>query len=153
MKKIIQEKSGRTRVQTINNEPSMTQQQFKDECDINNIISKYQKTGTITHLRRTEGQYLDMSEISDYQTSLNKVIEANRLFDELPSEVRLRFGNDPAQFINFCENPEKNYEEGVKLGLFNKKANTNNEPNDERQPLVEKPPKTPPSVPKPAEQA
>lgn len=142
MKKINYDKK-RIRVRTFNEDASLTQQQFKDDCDINLIIAKYEKTGQITHLRRSEGQYLDLSHISDYQTSLNKVMEANAMFDELPSDVRLRFGNDPQQFITFCQEHEKNYEEGVKLGLFKKRDKNVNESNEHKNSAEKKINQTP----------
>lgn len=39
--------------------PSMTHQSFKDECEINNIVDKYTRTGILTHLKRGEPQYGD----------------------------------------------------------------------------------------------
>ena len=38
------------RVQLVPDEKSLTKQMHKKECDINNILAKYQKTGAITHL-------------------------------------------------------------------------------------------------------
>ena len=31
---------------------SLTQQQFKEECDVNHILAKYRKTNMITHLNK-----------------------------------------------------------------------------------------------------
>jgi len=44
MKK-IENINGRIKVQTINNQDTRTQQQFKDDVDVNNIIKKYKRTG------------------------------------------------------------------------------------------------------------
>jgi len=106
----------RKRVQTTIQGPSMTQQQFKNQCDINQIIKKYEKTGMITHLNNNQGNYADFTNIKDFQTNLNMVINAQSSFDALPSEIRKRFGNNPSNLIDFVQN-NSNYEEAVKLGL------------------------------------
>lgn len=80
----------------------MTKQAFKAECDINNILVKYQKTGVFDHVKKYEGQYFDSTE-TDYQEALNTVINANDMFDELPSKAREYFHNDPARFLAFFD--------------------------------------------------
>ena len=37
--------------------PSRTKQAFKEECDVNNILRKYEKTGLITHVAAYKGRY------------------------------------------------------------------------------------------------
>jgi len=105
------------KVRTVNSLPSKTQQQFKQDADINNIISKYAKTGQITHLSKKKGSYVDLSAISDYQTSLQTVIDANSAFNSLSSQIRHRFANDPSMLLSFLQDPS-NMEEGIKLGLL-----------------------------------
>lgn len=120
MKEITKLPNGNIRVRTINNEPSLTQQHFKEQCDVNNIIRKYQQTGNLTHLARQQGVYSDLSKQKDYFEAMNTVIKAQTAFDSLPSYIRKRFGNDPSQLLQFIEDP-KNQDEGIKLGLFNPK--------------------------------
>lgn len=125
MKKVITEKSGRVRVQTINDKPSKTQQQFKDQVDVNKIIQKYKKTGDKSFLESSKlGVYSDTTMFKDYQSSLNKVIDANNAFGALSSDIRLKFNNDPQQLITYLQNP-KNKEESIKLGLRVKRDNSN----------------------------
>lgn len=119
-KEITIESKNRVRVRTINTEKSRTQQQFKEQCDVNNIIAKYKQTGEFVHLTRKAGVYADVSEITDYATSLQKVINADAAFAALPASIRLRFHNDPAQLLAFMQDPN-NYDEGVQLGIFEKK--------------------------------
>lgn len=95
---------------------SMTQQQFKAECDVNNILAKYKKTGLLSHVSKTQGQFGDFSDLNDYQTSLHKVMQAQESFGLLPSEVRNKFQNDPGKLIEFLADP-KNDEESYKFGL------------------------------------
>lgn len=95
---------------------SATQQQFKDECDVNNILAKYKKTNMLTHINRHQGNFGDWSNVEDYQTSLNKIIRARDAFESLPSELRSKFLNDPKNLIEFI-NDDKNNDEAIKLGL------------------------------------
>lgn len=116
----IHKETGRVHVATINKDPSLTQQQFKDECDINNIIKKYETTGEFTHLTRKQGQYADFSNITDYQTMLETVKYADEAFAALPAQMRLRFKNNPGDLLNFLQD-KNNYDEAVKLGLIEPK--------------------------------
>lgn len=95
---------------------SLTQQQFKDECNVNNIMAKYKKTGLLTHINRHQAQFGDFASIEDYQVSLHKLMQAQESFAQLPSEIRSKFLNDPANLIEFVSDP-KNNEEAIKLGL------------------------------------
>lgn len=90
-------------------------QSFKEECDINRIMAKYQKTGVVNWLSKREGQYRDVSSV-DFMESMNVIAKANEMFAELPSSVRKRFANDPAEFLVFMHD-EGNTEEAIKLGL------------------------------------
>jgi len=113
--------NGTLRVRTLNTEPTKTQQQFADECDINNIMRKYSSTGEFTVLTKKGGVYGDFSEIQDFQGMLDTVRYAQEAFASLPATVRLRFQNDPGQLLAFVQDP-KNYDEGVKLGLVEPKT-------------------------------
>lgn len=99
--------------------PSKTQQHFKRECDINHLMAKYQKTGVIDHLNQYQGDYSDLTDVPDYQTALLKVQSAQTAFDSLPSSIRSKFQNDPAQFLDFVSNPD-NIDEMIELGLASK---------------------------------
>jgi phage internal scaffolding protein len=79
----------------------MTEQSHKAECDINNIMARYTKTGTLDHVRRYEGQYLDLPP-DDFQEAQQKVADAKSMFEELPSQLRSHFGNDTMKFLDFC---------------------------------------------------
>lgn len=129
------------RVRTMNNEKSRTQQQFKDEVNVNSIMRKYKQTGVITHLNDKQGKYGDLSQVPDYFTAMQTIKTSQEAFDQLPSDVRRRFENDPSKMLAFVHDPN-NYDEGVKLGIFNPKIPdpinppqphppTNDEPNDE----------------------
>jgi len=106
----------RRRMQTFNTEPSMTEQQFAKDADVNHIMAQYLKTGH-SPFQNTHGIYADISEIPDLSQALQTVTQAQESFDSLDSSVRARFGNSPVELINFLKD-DKNREEGIKLGLL-----------------------------------
>jgi len=100
----------------------LTEQNHKDETDINKIVRKYNKTGLIDHLNQFEKQYADMTGY-DYQDAMNTIAAANTMFEGLPSAIRNKFDNDPAKFINFVDD-EANADQLVEMGLANPKVST-----------------------------
>lgn len=103
--------------------PSRTQQQFKEECDVNNILRNYVSTGVLTHVSDVAPEFGDYSEVpSDYGEALELIRRSNDEFMTLPSEVRERFDNQPVNLIKFLQD-ENNREEAEKLGLVNKRVN------------------------------
>lgn len=97
-------------------EPSLTIQSAKDECDINLIIDRANK-GIMPAVNQSQPRFADVSDVGDYQHALNVVMEADEAFMSLPSAVRDRFGNDPAQLLEFLGD-DRNRDEAVKLGLI-----------------------------------
>lgn len=93
-----------------------TQQQFKDECDINEITRRFGLGATMPAGIRVP-QYGDFTGIESYHDACNAIAEAGESFDQLPSTVRERFRNDPGEFVNFVLD-EKNRDEAVKLGII-----------------------------------
>lgn len=97
-----------------------TDQSYRDECDINTIMARYQSTGQLPVLNAGTAQWLDVTEM-DFQTHMNFLVEAQEMFDALPSDLRDRFGNDPGAFLGFCSDAE-NLPELAKLGLLTEEA-------------------------------
>lgn len=97
---------------------SMTKQSEMESCDIHNILKEYSQQGFENLVRENaaRGQYADLTDLPDYQEALNIVISSQAAFAALPSQVRERFGNDPARFIQFLGDPA-NQEEAIRLGL------------------------------------
>lgn len=118
MKKIfIDETTGRKRVQTINDQPSLADNSFSKECDANFIIDKFRKTGQINHLSRTKGQYLDLTGVQDLLGTLNTIAQAQAAFDSLPAIVRKKFDNRMERMVAFVSD-ERNRKEAEELGLI-----------------------------------
>lgn len=120
----------RERFQKTTTGPTMTEQSHKKECDINQIMSKFQKTGILTHSKQYEPQYGYASDI-DFLEAMTIVTKGQEMFADLPSSLRTRFANDPANFLNFINDPE-NEEEARKIGLLPKKV-----PEEKAEPVVE----------------
>lgn len=100
--------------------PSMTKQEHKAECDINNVVAQYKRTGMISHIsaKAAQGAYQDLPDPMDYQEALHIQRDAAAAFASLPSKVRDRFANDPAEFLTFMADPQ-NAQEARELGLLN----------------------------------
>ena len=96
---------------------SRTKQAFQKECDINTIMVKYQNTGLVGHNNAVNGRYGDFVSDLDYHSAMNDVIAADEAFASLPSSIRSRFENDPAQFLAFVHD-ENNIDEMKKMGLL-----------------------------------
>lgn len=106
----------RLRVPTLTPGPSMCQQSFKDECDINRIMARYLETGSVEHVNQREARYQDVTGW-DYQEALNIVAAGNSTFAGLPASVRDRFENDPKKLLDFVHDPA-NVEECIRLGFL-----------------------------------
>lgn len=103
--------------------PSKTRASQQKETEINGIISKYDRTGTLTHITRSVPRFDDVSNITDYKSALDQVLEAQKQFSQLPSDLRSHFDNDPGKLIEFLSD-SKNLEKAVEMGLV-EKADTN----------------------------
>lgn len=96
-------------------EPSLAQQQFAEEADINTIVNRFGLTGELpTGVRAPT--YADFSGVFDYHTAMNVVVAARDAFAQMPANVRARFGNDPGAFVDFVSD-SGNRAEAEKLGL------------------------------------
>ncbi len=103
------------------NDKIRTKQSFRDECNLNNIMRKYNKTGVISPdiLNQRQAVFADVSEIGDFQHCKQTVIDADAAFLTLPAALRARFKNDPGQLLDFCADPG-NREEAIELGIITK---------------------------------
>lgn len=95
------------RVQYVDDTPSLTRTEFAQECDINAIMARYEKTGVMPGqaLPNREPVYMDLSDVPDYQTALQHVMAAQDAFMQLPAKARAEFDNNPAAFCEFAADP------------------------------------------------
>lgn len=94
-----------------------TRQEMLKECDINQVMKRFKKTGNLPDMIKLNPNFGDFSNVGDYHTALNTVIKAENQFNNLSAEIRKRFNNNPAEFLEFTANPE-NIPEMEKLGLL-----------------------------------
>lgn len=94
--------------------PSMTDQQYKQSCDINFIVNQYVKLGI--PLPQSHVSYADLTTVDDYDNALLVVSEYKSAFECLPAKDRERFHGDVREYLEFVSNPhnlkesyEKNY--------------------------------------------
>ena len=104
------------KVETLNEEDSLTEHAQAQEADVNYIMDKYKKTGHLPVLRAEGGTYSDITQVPDLASALETVTKAQEAFDALPAHIREKFGNSPVLMTNFLSDP-KNLPEAVKLGL------------------------------------
>lgn len=101
-----------------NLEESMTQQQFKNDVDINNIVGRFLQTGFVNPMLVKQGvpQYGDVSMIESYKHSLDQIRDAEQMFMQLPARLRARFNHDPIELLSFVAD-KNNLAEAAELGL------------------------------------
>lgn len=94
---------------------SMTQQSQAEEADINTIVRRFKLTGQLPENVKVP-VFADSDGELTYKEALDMIRQADQSFGAMPADVRARFGNDPANFVEFCSD-EKNIDEMRRLGL------------------------------------
>lgn len=89
--------------------PSLTRQEFAEECDINSIMARYEGhvIGGPGNLPPAVPVYFDFA--SAPQTLLEFLTfmqDADRQFMTLPAQVRREFDNDAKLFVDFASDPD-----------------------------------------------
>lgn len=104
---------------TIKPGKTLTQQHFRDECDINNIMARYEKTGMlIDPLNPPTRQPLfgDFSGLPSFMEAQNAIREGVELFEALPARIRKAFNNDPVAYCDFISD-RNNLDQALEMGL------------------------------------
>lgn len=83
--------------------PSMTRQEFTEECDINMIMARYEKGGVFAFNTKNDGIYYDFVGMPDLAGAMQDMIQAEEAFMRLPAIVRKEFDNDPLRFVEFAQ--------------------------------------------------
>lgn len=96
-------------------DPSLAQQQFKDDVDINVLLERFKVTGVMPQ-SVVLPSYGDFSSVTDFRSAQDAVLRAKNAFMDLPAELRARFNNDPQQLLEFVTKDE-NRLEAERLGL------------------------------------
>lgn len=127
---------------------SRTQQHFKEEADINNIMRRYAKTGILTdpaHVSNRKPSFADFTMQPAYQEMQNQIAFVVQEFEKLPADQRLQFGNSPENYLAYItEDKERAIKEGlIQKEEQEKEANAEKEKQPEK--LPEKPADQPPT--------
>lgn len=99
--------------------PSMTEQHHAVENNINVIVQRALRSGIDPSLVRTFGKYADVTSVGDFMSAQMKYREGVEAFEALPSALRERFYNSPAELLTFLAD-KGNRAEAEKLGLIEK---------------------------------
>lgn len=101
---------------------SKTKQKIGVEHDINKLVKRYKQTGKLPILG-SNGVFVDLSNFEGFAEMNNKLVRANEIFENYPSEIRTVFGNSIERFTEVMtnlENPE-NFKIAEALGFVEKK--------------------------------
>lgn len=91
-------------------------QSHRDECDINQIMRKFERNGVLEHYNEFAGSYGDFTDAPGFHEAQNIVLDAIDMFSTVPSKIRAEFDNDPSKFLTFTQD-EKNKEKLYEMGL------------------------------------
>jgi hypothetical protein len=87
----------------ISDSETLTQQNFRDETDLNIMIRKY----GVLPVSEVNWKEFDATVIpQDYQQLQNMLREADQAFMDLPAEVRKAADNDPQKFLAIVESQQ-----------------------------------------------
>ncbi|QCS36579.1 minor capsid protein [Capybara microvirus Cap3_SP_469] len=94
-------------------------QSFKDECDVESIIKKYNMIGDPSILNVRDTYYGDFTNMPRTLAEVHKMsIEASEYFNSLPLEVRREFNFNEGEFYAQIGS-DKYYDVFKKAGLLN----------------------------------
>lgn len=102
------------RTATINDEASMTIQSAAEETDINTIVRRFGLTQQMPQ-NPALPRYGDFTEVTDFQSALDRVQQAQEQFNAMPAEMRAYFRNDPQALMEYHE--AHGQDEVVALGM------------------------------------
>lgn len=102
-------------------EPSLAQQHFAEECDVNNIVSRAIQTGDVSVFTASDrAHFYDTTVARDYAEAMALMDDVNDDFNSLPSQVREYFGHDVSNYLAFMSNPD--IDKAVELGLLERSS-------------------------------
>lgn len=126
-------------------------QQFKEDCDLNNLIAKYRKLGVWPS--GAPGVYEDeVAWPKDLAQAFEITARAAEQFEALPAQVRRRLGNDPSRLLELEEEDLKDLrayisrQERPKGAPDDQGSGGGRPPGKEAAPKAQKPPKGEPKA-------
>lgn len=92
----------RVRLRTKVGTKSRTKQSFTDECNVNNIMSKYEQTGLVTHVHNQQPRF-GIESKSNFHEVLNAKAAIATAFEELDPEDQDLYGSPEGLFAALQE--------------------------------------------------
>lgn len=103
-------------------DPSLTQQQYKDEVDLNVMVARMGlHDGSIPPGSMDPRLFGDFTDAVDLRDVFDRARAATEHFGELPADIRRRFRDNPAELLDWVNDPA-NVQEAVTLGFLDKSA-------------------------------
>lgn len=94
---------------------SLTDQSFKQECDIGFIIENFVKTG---QLPESSMSFVDCTTVQKFEDAMQIVAEAKSNFEQLPSSIRDEF-KTVTNYLSYISDPA-NLKDSYERGLIDK---------------------------------
>lgn len=91
------------------------QQSFKEDCDINVIMNRFAKTGTVDHVKKHQPRY-GIATGQSLHEAMNLIAQAESMFMDLDPDIRNKFNGSPSELLDFVQNPD-NELAAAELGL------------------------------------
>lgn len=104
---------GKIYSEPVSDKPSLTDESFKQECDIDFIISNFVQRGIEPPEHQV--QYGKQFTSADFEKSLATITECKSAFECLPAIEKEKFNNSVTNFLDFVSNPANlkvSYEKG-----------------------------------------
>lgn len=92
---------------------SATQQHFTAECDVNNIVAQFDRTGIDPYAERKAAEQYGDGLYRTYEDAMFTVAEINSDFNELPAHVRKHYENDPLLYLAAIDAAQTQAREGA----------------------------------------
>jgi phage internal scaffolding protein len=102
--------------------PSRTVQSDREGTDLKLLLEKYMDTGVVPVFNVPSVPPIDgdFSDVPDFQTMQDMLVDIQEQFDSMPSKIREKFANNPMNMVQFLQD-ENNVEEAIALGLMERR--------------------------------
>lgn len=97
-------------------QPSKVQKQFAEQCSTEHIVEKFLRGEPVATASKP-AVYADLTQVPDFESLQDRLAVLNNWFNDLPSEVRSEYGNDPNKALEELTKPGS-LEYAVELGLL-----------------------------------
>lgn len=97
-------------------QPSKVQKQFAEQCSTEHIVEKFLRGEPVATASKP-AVYADLTQVPDFESLQDRLAVLNNWFNDLPSEVRSEFDNDPQKALEELTKPDR-MSDAVELGLL-----------------------------------